>query len=53
MKLCDGEGSMKNLTADTNLVNDIRDLLEQSCQRLQQTVFFITKWQQWYKPIGK
>jgi hypothetical protein len=35
MKRCDDEGNMKNLTANTKLVNDIRHLLEQSRQRLQ------------------
>ncbi|MFT7006417.1 MAG: putative nuclease of restriction endonuclease-like (RecB) superfamily [Colwellia sp.] len=38
MKRCNHEGSMNNLTANTNLVNDIRQLLDQSRQRLQQTV---------------
>jgi predicted nuclease of restriction endonuclease-like (RecB) superfamily len=38
MKRCNHEGSMNNLTANTNLVNDIRHLLEQSRQRLQKTV---------------
>ncbi|MFT5813026.1 MAG: putative nuclease of restriction endonuclease-like (RecB) superfamily [Psychroserpens sp.] len=45
MKRCNHEGSLNNLTANSsqssNLVNDIRHLLEQSRQRLQQTVFFI------------
>lgn len=44
---------MKNLTLNTNLVNDIRQILDQSRQQLQQTVLFITYWQQWYKPIVK
>jgi predicted nuclease of restriction endonuclease-like (RecB) superfamily len=38
MKRCNHEGSMNNLTANTNPINDIRHLLEQSRQRLQKTV---------------